>query len=192
MKTFKIMSERTTWKMILFVPKLARKSREWKKHLQKNHNIEIVYFNNTPIEGFMTFKHLCFSKNWGMPRPHNVLIPSLMLAINLGFKCIYVTGADHSWTREIFVTDSNEVLLSQKHFYDKETSTENTNKNKPIPQPMYHGATGKTRKLHEVLIKFYYSFRSYWDIRIYAEKRNTSVFNITPGSFIDAFDRKKL
>lgn len=192
MKTFKIMSEKTNWKITLFVPVLAKKYSEWQVILQGNNNINIKYFNNTPIEGFKRFKKFCFNKNLGMPRPHNVLIPSLMLSINMGFKTIYVAGADHSWVKEIFVTDQNEVLLNQRHFYDKEVAHEKTNKNKPVPKPMYIGGTGKTRKLHEVLMKFYYSFRSYWDIKDYATSLNVNIVNITPGSFIDAFQKKQL
>ena len=116
----------------------------------------------------------------------------MILGINLGFKKIFVAGADHSWLKELFVTELNEVLLSQKHFYDKETLNEETDKNKPTPKPMYLGGTGQTRKLHEVLLKFYYSFRSYWDIKNYAEALSVSILNITPGSYIDAFERQKL
>ena len=63
---------------------------------------------------------------WGMPRPHNVLIPSIILSMRMGFKKIYLAGADHSWLKEIFVSEDNEVFLTQKHFYDEKKAEART------------------------------------------------------------------
>lgn len=191
-KTFDAMEKTTSWPMYLMVPALARRHKEWKKTLTKNPNITIVYFNNTPIEGFRVLNHFFYRRNLGMPRPHNVLIPSILLGINLGFRTIYLTGSDHNWTKELFVTDQNEVLLSQKHFYDQQLKPEDKEKNTPLPRPMYKGGSIEKRKLHEVLIKFFYAFRSYWDLGTYAESKGVKIYNLTPGSFIDAFERLKL
>jgi hypothetical protein len=124
-----------------------------------------------------------------MPRPHNVLIPSLILSINMKFSNIYVCGADHSWLKEIYVDNENEVLLSQKHFYDKQAQKQSDYRDMAVPQPMYHGGSNNKRKLHEVLEKFYYTFRSYWKIKSLAESQAVKIYNITPISYIDAFDR---
>ena len=43
--------------------------------------------------------------------------------------------------------------------------------------------------LHEVLYSMYVAFRSYFVIRDYAERIGCKIINITPGSFIDAFER---
>ena len=41
----------------------------------------------------------------------------------------------------------------------------------------------------EVLYSMYVAFRSYFVIRDYAERIGCKIINITPGSFIDAFER---
>jgi len=192
MNTFQMIAEKTTWPLEFIVPRLAKKSSAWRDILSTNKNITIRYFNNTPIDGFRSLKHWAFKNNLGMPRPHNVLIPSILVGINMKFDNIYITGADHSWTRELFVTEQNEVLLSQKHFYDKQADSEAIDKNKNTPQPMFKGGSSDKRKLHEVLIKFVHSFKSYWELQEYAKKRQTNIYNITPGSFIDAFPRLNL
>lgn len=192
LKTFRIIAEKTTWPLEFIAPHLAKRSFAWQEILSTNKNITIRYFNNTPIDGFQSFKHWIFRNNLGMPRPHNVLIPSILIGINMKFENIYITGADHSWTRELFVTEQNEVLLSQKHFYDKQTNSEAIDKNKNAPQPMYKGGSNDKRKLHEVLIKFVYSFKSYWELQEYAEQRHVNIYNLTQGSFIDAFPRLNL
>jgi hypothetical protein len=179
---FKTMVERTSWPLHFYIPKNASHYKEWRNIIAQNPNIRIFYFNNTPVEGFRFFRHCCFNRKLGMPRPHNVLIPSLMIAIQTRFRRVFLFGADHSWLPEISVDDDNRVLINQKHFYDEGKTT---------PQPMHKGGKGE-RKLHEVLMKFVYSFEGYFTIRQYAEYKHTQILNCTPGSFIDAFDRYKL
>ncbi len=173
---------KTDWQLNLLLGVGAKQSKNWKNISKKNPNIHIYYFNTTPIEGFTWFKHFCFRRNCGMPRPHNVLIPSLMLGINMKYQNIYITGADHSWMQELFVADDNTVYLTQKHFYDEKSAK---------PDVMKKTGKGK-RKMHEILIKFVLSFSGYHTIRKYADKQGITIKNITPNSMIDAFEREKL
>ncbi|MCX6256871.1 MAG: hypothetical protein NTW49_03080 [Bacteroidia bacterium] len=169
----------TSWKMRMFIPWSAHKSKRWQQKIRRNPNISIQYYNPTPVEGFRWFCNLCFRDNLGMPRPHNVMIPSIMIAINSSWSVIYLAGADHSWLKDVWVTENNEVLLSQRHFYDQDTAQ---------PKPMDKLGKG-SRRLHEVLMKWVYSFRGYFEIEAYSHKMNRKIINITPGSYIDAFER---
>ena len=174
--------KKTQWNMHLFLGIDAKKSEAWHKLSQENKHIKIHYFNTTPIDGFVKFRYFCYQKQCGMPRPHNVLIPSLILAINMKFKNIFVTGADHNWMKSLYVAEDNTVYLTQKHFYDAQTAS---------PDVMKSMGKGQ-RKMHEILIKFVHAFKGYFDIDAYAKSRNVKIINITPGSFIDAFSRLKL
>ncbi len=190
--TFTKIAEDTNWQMALLVPVLARKNRVWDKEIRKNQKVTISYFNTTPIEGFKSLNYFWYGLRLGMPRPHNVLIPSIFIALHAKYKRIFLVGADHNWTREMMVTNDNRVLLSQKHFYDDQQDN-SENKNSSTPKPMYKGGSGEERKIHEVLTKFVYAFQAYWEIKEYVEKRKASeIINITPGSFIDAFKKEKL
>lgn len=189
LRVFQELGEKTDWELTLFVPALASKQKSWKEPLEKNPKIHIAYFNNTPVEGLKAISHWYYRHWLGMPRPHNVLVGTLAIALNLGFKNCYITGADHSWLGEIFVTDDNRVFLSQKHFYDDHLKSKTYNAE---ARPMYAGNSTQERRLHEILEKFYFSFRSYWELKTYAKTLGTQIYNLTPGSFIDAFDRKKL
>jgi hypothetical protein len=178
---FSNLAKKTNWQLFMWIPYQAKKYKNWRTHLNSNPNIKISYYNPTPIEGFNWFKRLCFDLQLGMPRPHNVLIPSLMLAIKMGYKNIYIWGADHSWLKEISVDENNRVLVNQKHFYDENIS-------KPQPMNKLKG----TRKLYEVLQKFIYAFKGYFEIDYYAQKKGINIYNATPGSYIDAFKRYKM
>lgn len=188
-KIFLELSEQTDWPMMLLVPVMAKQHEFWKQPLLKNSHIQISYFNNTPVEGFPAFLRFCLNKGLGMPRPHNVLVASLSLALMMRFQTIYICGADHSWMKEVFVTDDNRVFLSQKHFYDDHLQSATYTAK---ARPMYAGSTKRERKLHEILQKWYYSFRSYWELNDYAQSIGSRIINITPNSFIDAFERQTI
>ena len=181
-KLFSAIGEKTNWEMILFLPYSAKKNQIWRKYLGDNNFIKICYFNTTPVEGFSILNNFFFKHGFGMPRPHNVLIPSLILSIRLNYKNIYLLGIDHSWLKEISVDNENNVLINQKHFYDENSSE---------PKAMHKGGIGK-RRLHEVLQKYVYSFRGYFEIKKLADKQNINIYNCTPDSYIDAFERKKI
>ncbi|RLD63732.1 MAG: hypothetical protein DRJ01_02970 [Bacteroidetes bacterium] len=180
---FEKILKQTTWDIILHVPALAKKKTTWEKKMLQNKHISISYFNTTPVDGIKFLNHWFFKLNLGMPRPHNVLIPSIKISIDLKYKKVFLFGADHSWLKDIFVTDDNVVLLTQKHFYDK---------NKAKPNVMHVGSTYRQRTLAEVLTKFVYAFNSYFVLKDYAKENNVKIFNATKGSYIDAFDRYSL
>ena len=179
---FKTMAEKTTWDMNFFVPARALKNKEWRPLLAGNPHIKLYIYNTTPIEGFQGFCNWIFRKGWGVPRPHNVLIPSIAMGLRLPFKKIYLAGADHSWLPEITVTDDNVVLMHQKHFYDQNKSQAETVKQENL----------NSARLHIILYHMHVAFKSYFILEAYARRLSKEIVNVTPGSYIDAFKRMKL
>ncbi len=177
-KLFETMASKTTWKMIFFVPYFAKKQSRWQKILQSNTNITVRYFNETPVEGFEGFCNLAYSKNWGMPRPHNVMIPSISISILLNYRNIIITGADHSWLKDIFVNENNETMFVNKHFYDKKVDAQR-----------FYQLGKRPMKLHEFLESLASAFASYHSLKRWADTKQIKILNTTQGSYIDAFDR---
>lgn len=180
--TFSHLVQKTSWPCTLFVPSIAKKSNSFLDLMRQNPNIQLAFYNNIAVEGFQTLSFPLYDWGMGMPRPHNVIIPGIINSIRMGFKQIILVGADHSWLPEISVNEDNVALVHQKHFYDENTSR---------PEAMIHSIE-RSRKLHEILHKFYLSFRGYWEIRDYASHKNVYIYNSSEHSFIDAFERKKL
>jgi hypothetical protein len=170
-------SARTFWQMKLFIP-FAAKGSEFCQKVITNKNIELIYYNNTSVEGLARIINLFFKANLGMPRPHNVLIPTIYLAINIGFKKIFVFGADHSWHEEIKIDSSNKITVNHEHFYEKQE----------IRMPMYK-LDGKQYFLHDVFRKLHYAFKGYFILNSYADYMNTRILNASSKSYIDAFER---
>ncbi len=173
---------KTKWELNLMVPFRAKKSKEFLNLLKQNKFIKAHFFNDIAIEGFDSFIYTCYRLKLGMPRPHNVLIPTIMNAISIGFKEINIIGADHSWLGEISVNNSNEALVNQKHFYDESVS-------KPEKMQDY---ISRPRKLHEIIHKFYLTFQGYWIIEKYSKRNQTTIYNASQISMIDAFERRLL
>ena len=179
---FETMARKTVWPMCLFIPVRAYKNKDWQPMLAANPHIKVYAYNTTPIEGFQNICDFIFDRGWGVPRPHNVLIPSIAMGLRLPFKKIYLAGADHSWLPEITVTDDNEVLMHQKHFYDQNQSQAAKVQKEDL----------NSAHLYTILYHMYVAFKSYFVLDAYARKKGKEVINVTPGSYIDAFRRMKI
>lgn len=166
------------WPMTLFVPASRRKLAQ---RVYGNEYVKIATFNAVGAEGHTALTHALYGMRLGMPRPRNVLIPSIMIGIWQGYSRIIITGADHSWMQTLSVTDENEVVSIQPHFY-ADSATE--------LQRIRHDYRG--RKLHDIVESFAVAFRAYHQIRAFADKKGVEILNATPGSFIDAFERTSL
>lgn len=168
------------WPLTLCVP-TKRLATVKKLAGTSNRNICFATFNFVGAEGFGALENYVYRKGLAMPRPRNVLIPAIMCAIAAGYKNIYVAGADHSWMETIRVSDENHVISVQPHFY-KDSKTEL--KRSETEYKGYH--------LHDILLSFYIAFRSYHSLQRFAKQNGIKIYNCTPGSYIDAFERKML
>lgn len=181
-RLFGALAGRTDWELHLLMPAKALADRRWQEMIAANKNIRLHIYNTTPIEGFRGFAEWLYRRGMGVPRPHNVLIPAITQGLRMPFRKIYLAGADHSWLPEITVTDRNEVLMHQKHFYDQCTSKAEGVKQENL----------NTARLHTILFHMYTAFKAYFTLRDYAASLGKQVINITPGSYIDAFERLNL
>ena len=167
------------WQMRLFLP--AKFVAQLPVEVSGNRYIKVERFNAVGAEGWNWLENIAYSSGFGMPRPRNVLIPALMVGMLMDYKEIYIVGADHSWTRTLSVNDNNEVVSVQPHFYKEDDRELKRIRTDYLKYP-----------LHTILYSFYVAFRSYFSIRRYADSRGVSIYNSTPESFIDAFERRSL
>ncbi|MDE6541251.1 MAG: hypothetical protein K2L74_04500 [Muribaculaceae bacterium] len=164
------------WPMTLYVPSPQRMSVQ-----RRVPNLKVEGFNAVGADGWRWLRHAAYRSGLAMPRPRNVLIPSIMIAIKAGFRRIYLVGADHSWLKTLSVGDDNAVLSIQPHFYEDDK------------RELARSATEyRGYRLHEVLGGFTMAFRSYHQIAEYAAASGVQIFNSTPESFIDAFERREI
>lgn len=164
------------WPMMLFVPF---------EHIGRirmhNKYVKVEGFNFIGAEGFGPICRKVYDSGRAMPRPRNVLIPAIMLGISLGYKEIYLCGADHTWTRSLSVDRENRLITIQPHFYK-----DDDDESQRVAQ-VYRDI-----HMHDILLSFHIAFKSYFTVEDYARRRGVNIYNATPGSFIDAFRRRGL
>lgn len=166
------------WPMTLFVPAKARRMPEVRKMPP---NVKVKYYNLTPAEGFRALMFPIYDSGLAMPRPRNVLIPSIICSMREGFKRVVLIGADHNWSKTLWVTDRNRVVMVQPHFYkDDDAELKRA-------EEIY-----KNVRIHEIYGHYAVAFKSYHNVKAYTDRRGMEILNATPGSFIDAFDRTSL
>ena len=171
-----------SWHMFLFVPIKSWRST---KELQNHHeNLTIVPYNNVSYNGFNRFRYLLYEKGYAMPKTQNVLVASIFVAINMGYKEIFLYGVDHSWTESIRVNEKNEVCLVDSHFYDEKEV-------KLTPWYKGIGSESGVHKMHEILRALALMFESYQILNGYATYKGSKIVNCTKNSYIDAFERSK-
>jgi hypothetical protein len=178
---FTAIRNKVTWEFYLFMPKQAKKKGDWLGIIKQNENIKVIFYNTTPIEGLKSLSHFFFQFNFGMPRPHNVMIPAIFMGINMKYEKIYLVGAEHSWLKQISVDDNNNVFVGQEHFYNQSI----------LKTKITNGRSG-IKNLPDILYTLMTTFRSYHILNDYADRRGTKIYNCTNSSFIDAFERMNI
>ena len=162
---------RVSWDMVLFLPSINRRSSLVKRI--NNRHIRICFYNLTPIDGFLSLQHWLFKRNLGMPVAMNVLCASIFLMNNIGYKRIYLLGADHSWLESFYINENNELILGDKHFY----GSQNVHANETLSAWLHYLSVG---------------FRSHERLAEYAHYLGHEVINLTADSYIDAYPRKDI
>lgn len=176
-KIIQALREKLSWEMILFLPYEGKNSYFHKQLAEANLPLKFIFFNRTSIDGLKPIRHFMYSLGWGMPPPQNVLVGALMIALQSGFKRIFVLGADHSWHEEIYIEENGEMTINDKHFYNL--------KGKKLPK--HHGESLKQFKIHDYFNELSRTFRSHTMVEEYARSRGVEIINGSSRSYIDAY-----
>lgn len=145
----------------------------------KNKNIDIFFYNNTPIRANGCVSWWFFDRRLAIYPAYNVLIPSLIIPISLGYEKVYIYGADHSWHESLSpAAEGAGVFLRQLHFYDQ---------NNVASEPM-RSPEGQQYFIDEMFLQWAYAFKGYRVIRMYAEKKGCKIYSCGTKTYIDAFE----
>jgi hypothetical protein len=181
--TFNELKNNTNWHVDLFVPYLYRKDVDIQALQKANSFVKLSFFNYTVVKGFDFIAFKLFRNNLAMPQFYNVLGASAFLGINMGYKNVWLVGADHSWFKDIYVNEDNHLTRKDHHFYDT---------NEPPFITVNDPVTGKIQKQGAFFHALYRIFESYYLLDNYALTRKCSIYNASEVSYIDAFERKKM
>jgi hypothetical protein len=184
--TYKAMIEKVDWKLYLLVPQFALNSRIFKELKEKNPNIVVCPYNYTVFKGFPSVAQWFYKKNLAMPQSWNVTIAALFLGINMGYKEVFLVGADHTWHENLHMSKDNILHTKVPHFWENEEVINYTPLWKPKP------FENQTQKAHEFFDIWSRTFYGYVLLSNYAKEQHCKIYNASEVSFIDAFERRNL
>lgn len=137
-----------------------------------NSHIKHLKFNSAEFNGFQCLRHWIYRHRMGMPRCQTVANFALCAAINMGYENVYLYGADHTWTRDLFVNEDNVVCYGDRHVYNKDITI-----------------IKKEGNFARLLIAFSDMFKSHYLIEKYAKSVGIKIWNCSSDSFLDAYER---
>jgi len=178
-KIKKALADKVKWEMTVFLPVKTDFFAEIQK---QNKNFKVVYFNKTKTPGFQWFRHFLYNHRLGMPPVENVMVAGVMLSIHMGFSKIFLAGADHSWHENIVIDKNNSVCFYDVHFYDKDKSDVKL-------VPVIHPITKTSVKAEDVFFALVKALRSYTLLEKYSKTKGAKIYNASPKTYIDAFER---
>ena len=170
--------EKTSWSLVLFVSSGLHENKNV-KFLKTNPKITLVYMNNFVFRGYDIIRDWLYVKGWAMPHCQNVLVAALYQSLLMGYSEICLFGAEHNWTRYLFVGSDNLVHDSSKHFYAENKKSD-----------IFFDQKGVPIRIAEVLWDFAMMFKGYEEISELNRFFGAHIYNCTPESFIDSFERK--
>lgn len=183
-KDFKVIKEKVSWPMTIIMPLCAR---QWNRFIDLpkwNRNIKLCYINPTTVNCSKSLRNFLYSKNLAMPRAQTVLIGALFLALNLGFKKVFLVGADHSWHENIHLGEDNTLYMKNEHFYfEKNLSL--------TPLFLDPQCTEKT-KVHVFFNALSRAFEAHQQLAEYAKFIGAEIWNASKKTYIDAYERYRI
>jgi hypothetical protein len=177
-----IIARETDWPLHLFLPAVCEVKQDYDGASRRNPLVVVRYYNHYPVVSYWPIDWILYKYNIATPSAQNVLLAGCYIALNLGYKTLYLIGADHSWHEEVVVDDANRVCFRDKHFWDDSGEV------KLLPV-FKAGTTSETDTIHEFFFNLYSAFRGYHVTALYANRLGASIFNASHRSYIDAFPR---
>lgn len=173
-----------TWDMYILLPQQAKNWNYFQKLPNESTNIKIMYFNSFTTVPASENKFMMYKNNEAMIRYQTVLVATIFISLNLGFKTTYIVGADMSLHENVSVNWNNVVCnnTTQLHFFDEPK----------IQFPFWKDGNGAIFKMDELFAAFALMFKGFLELEEYSKFLGVKIYNASSRSFIDAFERYKI
>ncbi|HSY60892.1 MAG TPA: hypothetical protein VK796_03400 [Cytophaga sp.] len=184
-EVFRILKDDVTWTMNFFVPYMYRKDKDVVELKNKKGFVKICFYNYTILKGPANWIYPLFKKNLGMPQFYNVMGAGIYVALNCGYKNVWLVGADHSWFDNLHVGEDNIVYRKDIHFYDNAPEQIKLS-------PMIEPVSNTKVPMEGLFWALSTVFKSYGILFQYATYLNATIINASEFSYLDTFVRKNL
>jgi hypothetical protein len=186
-ESFSAIELRAKWEMSVLFPIAAKKIHKDSAFQFENPCVRILYYNSTTISDSLPIRlrSYFYRHNFAISGLQTVVCGCLSLAITMGYKCIYLVGADASFLEDVAMDDVNNVLVTKDcHYYDN---------GHEIPKPIYKDVNECVPFLvHEYLHAIFMMFYGYFECARFAQYSGVKIINSSSHSWIDSFPRGPL
>lgn len=133
----------------------------------KRDNNYYIHYGLTPqINEYNFFKPSIWDISKAPFEIRSVLYSAIQVAVYMGFKDIYLLGADHDYLNNL------KRGLSSEHFYDKNNSVDDS---------LLYNSTEK------LFYGYYMRWKQYCLMKQFLERQNRQIINSTEGGMLDVF-----
>lgn len=179
---FEKVNTQVDWSLTLFITYSLWKNKKWKTKFT-NSNLTLLPFHCIAAPESIGASYILsqmglLGANYGSVLHHSIYIPIL-----LGYKELFIYGADHTFFDGLCVDDNNRVCRKVTHFYDNSTEV----------KPIFNSYTGEKRpyKMSYFVSEYEKVFLGHDILRYIADKKGVEIYNMTPVSLIDSYKRRK-
>lgn len=177
-KFFCNLEMKTTWPLVLLIPKCYGIDKFKLYSKIKNSNIEIIEVSTLGYEGFEKFRYRFYKLGFCAPRPYTVAIMALYSCINLGFNEIDIYGLDNNYYASLCLNQQGVVCDKIQH------------NGAPDEYREIRTDTGERISLYDYLLGLTYHLKNHEYTQQYAKYIGTKIFNHSPITMVDAYERK--
>lgn len=144
-----------------------------------NSNIKYRWINqNTYIsQSDSELTHFLYKHNLANFGMQNVVLEALYYAISTQSNEVFLAGVDMSEFKGLYVAEDNYIYLESKHSYGTELVK------------IDNGGFFKKGELFKLLLCYQKMFEQFYYAQKYANYMNVKVYNLSPYSFIDVFEK---
>lgn len=138
-----------------------------------NNNIAYIPVNDLDMpEHISQDKLIALAKaNKAVPRFQTVSVMAIYVALQLGYKEIYIHGLDMSYLKTVYVDGKNDTYRNEPHYYGDPRE----------------GLCGYT--YYEELKCITKSFESFYFLRDYADEIGAKIINMSEFSMVDCYEK---
>jgi hypothetical protein len=169
------------WQLYFFVPTVAYNSGYYQQTVKRNSSIILLAYNTTSFIGPKIIRYYFYNALLAKPVSGNVIGSALYITLQMDIKNIFLFGVEHSWTKSLYVDEQNRTCTKVEHFYSNNETGQ-----------IWLKSNGEPYTIYEVLSDISKMLSGYPELNSYAESKNIRIYNCTPDSFIDAFERKRI
>lgn len=180
---YRLLQEQVNWPLTIYLT--LPKKKDCKQLIEysqlTNPNIRFVFMNRNHCDSLSaSFRNWLYKKAWFMPTEGTVVNTAIFVAILQGYREIDVCGIETSMFLNLKVNDENRAGIVENHFYEGNHFNELKNDD------------GSVCRVHDYLFSIYHMLKSHHLLRAFADYMNVKIFNCTPDSMVDAYERKKI